>query len=152
MAFISNSKGHIIWNKFQNLYDIVAKKYSVSENMSIELSENISIESPKKNQKILQIQSFVKIEKNENEIEKYRKFETPDIVINSYEWWKQNEKNFSILTQLAKKYLTIQAYSVDIERLWFHAGNIVTEKRNNLSSEHVNQLIYLYENQRFFNK
>lgn len=44
---------------------------------------------------------------------------------------------------IALKYLSLIATSVPSERLFSWAGNIVTENRNRISSEHLQQLLFL---------
>jgi len=61
-------------------------------------------------------------------------------------WWKANQHLFPTLTQLAKKYLCISATSAPSERLFSVGGNIVTDKRCLLSSEHIRSLICLHDN------
>lgn len=49
----------------------------------------------------------------------------------------------SPLSKLAKRYLTIIATSVPSERLFSRAGNIITDLRNRLTGEHLQQLLFL---------
>lgn len=49
----------------------------------------------------------------------------------------------SSLKNIALKYLTIIATSVPSERLFSRAGNIVTENRNRITGEHLQQLLFL---------
>lgn len=51
--------------------------------------------------------------------------------------------NDSPLYELARKYLAIIATSVPSERLFSKAGRILTESRNRLSGEHLQQLLFL---------
>lgn len=62
------------------------------------------------------------------------------------EWWRLEEKNFPNLSQIAFKYLTIQATSVPSERVFSTAGNVINKKRNRLSDKHASLLILLKEN------
>jgi hypothetical protein len=50
-------------------------------------------------------------------------------------WWKAHEREFPILTQMAKDYLTIQATSVPCEQTFSVAGNTITRTRNRLNPE-----------------
>lgn len=56
-------------------------------------------------------------------------------------WWKNNSYSFPYLSKLARKYLSIMASSVSVERLFSQTGNLVTPKRSNLSSNMINGLI-----------
>ena len=59
-------------------------------------------------------------------------------------WWKENESTkYSAVSLLAKKYLSIVATSVPCERLFSEAGTIISKKRNRLSPERLNQLLFL---------
>ncbi|XP_011862111.1 PREDICTED: zinc finger BED domain-containing protein 1-like [Vollenhovia emeryi] len=62
------------------------------------------------------------------------------------EWWKTRADKFPALAILARKYLSIPATSASAERTFSTAGNIVTPKRNCLSPENVNMLVFLYQN------
>jgi len=44
---------------------------------------------------------------------------------------------------LAKKYLSVVATSVPCERLFSEAGQVISQKRNRLSPDRVNQLLFL---------
>ncbi|CAJ1053418.1 hypothetical protein KUCAC02_018705 [Xyrichtys novacula] len=46
------------------------------------------------------------------------------------EYWRSNESCYGLLSQLARKYLSSPCTSVDSERLFSGAGNVMTEKRN----------------------
>ncbi|EZA49239.1 hypothetical protein X777_12479 [Ooceraea biroi] len=50
---------------------------------------------------------------------------------------------YSSLHAIAKRYLSIVATSVPAERLFSKPGNIITEKRNKLSSEHLQCVLFL---------
>lgn len=47
-------------------------------------------------------------------------------------WWKANEYKFPVIAKLAKKYLSIVAISVPTERLFSQAGQVVSQKRDDL--------------------
>ena len=61
-------------------------------------------------------------------------------------------KKYSILSSLAKKYLSIPATSVSSERCFSTAGNIVTAKRSCLLPKNVDMLIFLYQNRKYLIK
>ncbi|CAG8743120.1 3661_t:CDS:2, partial [Racocetra persica] len=48
---------------------------------------------------------------------------------------KKQQKNFCILSKLARKYFAIQATSATSEKLFSDAGNIITSKRTSLKLE-----------------
>ena len=61
------------------------------------------------------------------------------------QWWRIHRHSFPHLAELAQKYLAIVATSTS-ERLFSTAGNIINSKRAVLSTEHVNELVFLHEN------
>lgn len=66
--------------------------------------------------------------------------------INLINWWDENQSRFP---RLYKKFLTIApivASSASSERMFSTAGSILTKKRNRLSSDHVEQLLFLNKN------
>jgi len=58
-------------------------------------------------------------------------------------WWKYNEKKYPVVSQMAKKYLSVIATSVPCERLFSEAGQVISKRRNRLSPNRVNQLLFL---------
>ena len=66
--------------------------------------------------------------------------------LDPFEWWNTRTIKYPIISECAKKYLTIPATSVNSERCFSTAGNIVTPKRSCLLPENVNTLVFLYQN------
>lgn len=58
-------------------------------------------------------------------------------------YWVEMENIFPMLSKLALKYFIVTATSVPSERLFSKAGNIMTEKRNRLSSKRLAALLFL---------
>lgn len=70
----------------------------------------------------------------ETEINHY--FEQPvDEEVEPLYWWQAHSKEFSILSKMARDYLTIQATSVASESAFSIAGNAITKTRNRLLPE-----------------
>ncbi|XP_049577871.1 E3 SUMO-protein ligase ZBED1-like [Syngnathus scovelli] len=65
------------------------------------------------------------------------------------DWWARNAVHFPLISRLAKRYLCIPGTSVAAERVFSTAGDIITAQRSTLSSEHVDQLLFLYKNVEF---
>lgn len=58
-------------------------------------------------------------------------------------WWKTNYYNFPHLSQIfQKKFITV-ATSVPCERLFSKSGQIISDRRNRLSSEKVKKLLFI---------
>lgn len=62
------------------------------------------------------------------------------------EWWKSHETVYPGLSAIAKKYLPIVATSVPSERVFSTAGQVLTDRRNSLSSENVEKILFLHFN------
>ena len=50
------------------------------------------------------------------------------------------------MSKLVQRMFSFVATSVPSERLFSTTGNVITDKRNRLTSEHADQLIFLFEN------
>ena len=80
------------------------------------------------------------------EIEQNLKYSVIDGDEDPLKWWKRNEPDFPLLSQLAKRYLAIQASSSPSERLFSKAGLVITPARAQLKPEKVDMLVFLAEN------
>ena len=81
-----------------------------------------------------------------DEIRKYRDIASLSLGGKVLEWWKAHQAEFPLLADLAKTYLCIPGTSVPSERVFSTAGDIVRSERSLLTSEHVDQLIFLKKN------
>ena len=64
---------------------------------------------------------------------------------NPLEWWRKSEHLYPMMTELIKKYFSMVGTSVPSERLFSSAGNFISSKRNCLTPENADQLIFLFE-------
>jgi hypothetical protein len=62
------------------------------------------------------------------------------------DWWQVHAENFPKLSQIACKYLGISVTSVSSERLFSHAGSLISAKRNHLDTSLVGQVLFLKRN------
>ena len=62
------------------------------------------------------------------------------------EYWKTTRKKLPLLSRLARKFLWIPASSATSERVFSTAGNVVSERRTNLSIDNIEMLVYMMEN------
>ena len=93
---------------------------------------------------------FENPEDDKTEFEQYDDLPMLTSNISPLKWWQQNHSSFPTLARLAKDWLMIPTTSVPSERLFSAAGNVMTNKRNCLTPEHGNQLVFLYENSWMF--
>ena len=61
-------------------------------------------------------------------------------------WWKKYCKMFPILSRLAKKFLCAPISTIYSERVFSEIGNIYNNKKNSLSPENVEKLVFLHHN------
>ncbi|XP_060784624.1 E3 SUMO-protein ligase ZBED1-like [Neoarius graeffei] len=81
-----------------------------------------------------------------DEIRKYRDVASLNLDGKVLDWWRAHQAEFPLLADLAKTYLCIPGTSVPSERVFSTAGDIMHSERSVLSSEHVDQLIFLKKN------
>lgn len=86
------------------------------------------------------------------ELNKYLNMDPISLDSDPLKWWKVYENEFPTLAILGKKYLCIQGTSVPSERVFSCAGNIITDHRSSLSTDHAEELIFLSMNSKFVSK
>lgn len=59
------------------------------------------------------------------------------------EYWKTTSDVFPLLSKVALKFANVVSSSVPSERLFSGAGHVVNERRNRLTGDHVNMLVFL---------
>ena len=62
------------------------------------------------------------------------------------EYWRQNKDRLPALAKAARKYLSAPPTSVDSERLFSAVSNVVDEKRNRISCDKAEMLIFVKTN------
>ena len=93
------------------------------------------------------ITSQVPSDRAQREIERYISFPCQEIDSTPLNWWKRGETQFPLSSKLARKYLCICATSVASERvLSSTGGNIVSDTRNSLKPQRVDELVFLAKN------
>jgi hypothetical protein len=61
-------------------------------------------------------------------------------------FWKQHEKSFPILASIVKAIYCIPASNTTVERLFSSANNTFSDRRTNLDTDKLNQLLFLNKN------
>ena len=61
-------------------------------------------------------------------------------------YWREKQHQFPSLSNIARQIFAIPASNTIVERLFSAAKNTVDEKRTNLGSEKINQLLFLQKN------
>ena len=67
-------------------------------------------------------------------------FKDPPLV-----WWAQNQKSFPLVAKVARKFLCIPATSASSERVFSVAGRVIEKRRNRLTGNNAEDLIFLHE-------
>lgn len=68
------------------------------------------------------------------------------------EYWSNNHGRFPVLAQMARRYLSAPCTSTDSERLFSAASHIIDEKRNRLSCDKAEMLLFIKKNMPLFLK
>ncbi|XP_050066428.1 E3 SUMO-protein ligase ZBED1-like [Aphis gossypii] len=163
LKFLSEEEKETVWKQLENeLKELIPDpkietEVQLNSDSILENEEDIETfetqhSPPRKKLRSLMIDSDDDDEENYSvtqspaiiQLEEYRNFK----IKISYDqdplkWWKENEFKYSAVSLLAKKYLSIVATSVPCERLFSEAGTIISKKRNRLSPERLNQLLFL---------
>ena len=66
-----------------------------------------------------------------------------------FRWWDNHKHDYPLLSQLVRENCCALATSVPCERVFSKAGNILTERRSQLSSTKLKQLLFLNVNDKF---
>lgn len=82
----------------------------------------------------------------EEEVKRYKGADPLTLSEKPLDWWKEHHCEYPLLAKLTKRYLCIPGTSVPSERVFSTAGDIITAQRSCLTSEHVDQLLFLQKN------
>ena len=82
--------------------------------------------------------------KVEKELDMYKAEPPPNLDLDPLTWWSGHKALYPLRCKLVRRMFSFVATSVPSERL-FTTGNVITDKRNRLTSEHADQLIFLFE-------
>ncbi len=114
--------------------------------------EELILESPKVHQSTVKVSNSVQLLASVRlEVEKYISSEMIHSERNPLIWWKEYQKDYKYLNILAKVFLSSPPSSVESERLFSFGGLVYTPKRNRLSPNNGEQLMFLNYNLRLLN-
>jgi len=74
---------------------------------------------------------------------------TEDATATAFDFWRHNEREFPILSKMAKIYLGVSPGSVPVECLFSTAGLLLNSKRSSLAPYKVNMLTFNHDNYKF---
>ena len=63
--------------------------------------------------------------------------------VNSHQWWKEHEKEFPLLSAVARDHLCIPVTSASSERMFSTGGNIISTKGECIKPETLKMLFLL---------
>lgn len=86
------------------------------------------------------------------EYNRYEATGTIEFSANPLKWWKIHQTMFPILAKMSQFFLTAQGTSTASERVFSCGGNVITDTRASLTSEHAEQLIFLAMNKKYIPK
>ncbi|CAG9831131.1 unnamed protein product [Diabrotica balteata] len=78
-----------------------------------------------------------------SEISLYLRTPVVPLNTNPLEWWKNHKDMYSNLYKITKQYLCVIATSVPSERLFSKASQVLTERRNRLSGNKLQKILFL---------
>ena len=80
------------------------------------------------------------------ELELYKAEKSLDLDSDPLVWWKARRLLYPLICKLVRKYFAFVVTSVPLERLFSASGNVIVSKRNRLTPENADKLIFLHEN------
>jgi hypothetical protein len=63
---------------------------------------------------------------------------------NPLRFWKQHVKTFPLLSSVARRLHSIPASTASVERTFSGGGQVVTERRTNLSPSQVDNILFMH--------
>ena len=91
-------------------------------------------------------QSKLKCPSLETKIMKYMDLPAQSYNVNSLQWWKKHEKEFPMLSAVARDHLCIPVTSASSDRMFSTGGNIISAKRECIKPETLKMFVFIKEN------
>ena len=144
------------WNLLKNEIIELTKSNIEEEEREIIVLDKVEKDS-KKRKETSELNNFfnsgkkLKKKKKKEELEKWEELEElDDIEQDILLWWKVHEKEYPIISQIAKKYLGIPASQAITERSFSTAKRIVCDSRTRLKPQHVSKLVVWHQSSFYF--
>ena len=67
-------------------------------------------------------------------------------------WWADHKSRYPTVAQVARRYLSATATSIPSERLFSAAGNVYDDRRNRITADHAQHLLFIKSNYSLFGK
>ena len=80
------------------------------------------------------------------EIKNYINLPKPDSKTNAVDFWKQNKEKYPVIYDLFLQHHFVPGSSTSSERNFSDCGEQVLDRRNRISTETVEAIMFLYEN------
>lgn len=151
LAFATHEQRIDAENKLQILYNELLQEVesdSITPKDPTTIQPNLKPDSPIQKYKDMMRHGIQAQRKSviQDEVKEYLTIDEIDIENDPFKWWCVNKEHFPILAKLARKYLGIPATSTPSERLFSHAGLVMTNKRTQLSSSTFEKILFLKRN------
>jgi len=89
----------------------------------------------------LEIDTYLTMQK----LDFFRKINGKREFLDPLKWWRDHVEALPLLAQLAGDFLSVQATSAPVERMFSTGGLTITKKRNRLESSISSDLIFLHD-------
>lgn len=83
---------------------------------------------------------------SKEELNLYKAEQPADLDSNPLAWWKEQKSLYPLMSKLVQKVFSLVATHVRSQWVFSTSGNVITKKHNCLTSEHADQVIFLFEN------
>jgi len=80
------------------------------------------------------------------ELASYLATQQPPAATRPLEWWRENAHQYPTLATLARQYLAVPASTAEVERLFSQAGLQMTDRRNRMAADLLEDLLIIKVN------
>lgn len=144
---LTDSSDNSIEEETDGTFNFSFSKCFSSYNKKKEENEGAKNTKPTEKDEELQENSSIFISLKQ-EMNKYNSLKVISNENDPLQWWKACKNEYPLLTPIVKKYLSAPPSSVESERVFSIGGNVYMPKRNRLSGETGEMLMFLHYNLR----